>query len=228
MTTSTLRMLPVVLISDICHQSVFYLDKDNSISNIFICFLAVQTESVDSSIGSIVTHWLSDSLTESILQTFFPGKEMDDIFKSDRSSMTFKHCTKQLLSMQHCDKHNLTCVVLSTLWQASCYLVMSFKLPGDELVGEDRSSPSALLQYFRLQLFHWLLMRMMTKIMTKTIMMMMVMTKMNTQMVKMMMMMTKMMMMAKSKKKGHLCETKRHCKLHHRKHILLWNIGQVT
>ena len=54
MTTSTLGMLPVVLMSDICHQSVFYLDKNNS--NIFIYFLAVQTESVDSSIGGIVTH----------------------------------------------------------------------------------------------------------------------------------------------------------------------------
>ena len=66
MTTSTLRMLPAVLMSDICHQSVFYLDKDNSISNIFICFLAVQTESVDSSIGGIVTHSLTESLSHSL------------------------------------------------------------------------------------------------------------------------------------------------------------------
>ena len=73
---------------------------------------------------------------------------------------------------------------------------MSFKLPGDELVGEDRSSPSALLEHLRLQLLHWLLMIIMTKMMmmmTMTkMMMMMTMTKMM-----MMMMMTKMAMMQK-------------------------------
>ena len=154
-------------------------------------------------------------------------------------NLIFQHCTKQLMSMQHCTKHNLTCVVLSpcgqlhatlwpvscscdnlllllcvscdkfhllvtsfklpcnefqvTLWQVSSYLVTSFKvpcdmtsfkLPCDKLVGENRSSPSALLEHLRLQLLHWLFMRMMTKMMMMTMMMMM--------MTKMMMMMTKM------------------------------------